>query len=155
MRQGDKEKLIAALTDIPDGVSKWDLDMCYCVVILRRYNGHRLNSAKALGISYRALMGYIGMLPAEIPPPCRPKNMLDLDAVMRALIDANGYRIYAAKALGVSRSTIDRYIKLLRECGHQIPASPKHRGDQRYRKKKIKKKNRRVRLGAIDYDQIS
>ena len=66
------------------------------------------------------------VLPEDLPPECRsvtrrvltPLESMERDAIVRALLDAEGNKTTAARALGVSRATIYRKI---REYGIDVP----------------------------------
>jgi len=66
------------------------------------------------------------VLPEDLPPECRsvtrrvltPLESMERDAIVRALLDADGNKTTAARALGVSRATIYRKI---REYGIDVP----------------------------------
>ncbi|GAA5124139.1 sigma-54-dependent Fis family transcriptional regulator [Haloechinothrix salitolerans] len=65
--------------------------------------------------------------PDDLPPECRsvarrvltPLESMERDAIVQALLDAEGNKTTAARALGVSRATIYRKI---REYGIDVPA---------------------------------
>lgn len=54
----DYEKAESILASITDNLTLWDIEILWCLVIIKRNAGHRLKSSKRLGISYRTLRSY-------------------------------------------------------------------------------------------------
>lgn len=53
------------LEQITDDFTLWDLEILWVMVVTKRNHGHRLKSAKKLGIAYRTLRNYCYILQAH------------------------------------------------------------------------------------------
>lgn len=61
----DYEAAEAALATITDDLTLWDIEILWCLVMLKRNHGHRFKSAVKLGIAYRTLRNYTYVLKAH------------------------------------------------------------------------------------------
>lgn len=120
--------LAAFLKTVPEGFTKWELELAYCLVILKRCGGNRLRASKLLGISLRSMSGYVGIIMGLVDdcPICMAgvKRYPDLAPVLAALLENRGSRINTARQLGISTTTLYEYIKELRAQGTHIPKAP-------------------------------
>ena len=58
------------LSEITDNLTLWDIEILWCLVVIKRNEGHRLKSSKRLGVAYRTLRSYAYILEAhgfEVP----------------------------------------------------------------------------------------
>jgi hypothetical protein len=126
------KELSAFLKTVPEGFSKWELELAYCLVILRRCNGNRGKAAKLLRISLRSLSSYVAII-ADLVDDCPiglagVRRYPDLAPVLDALVANDGSRVKTACALRISTTTLFCYIRELRESGISVPAAPPNKG---------------------------
>lgn len=65
------------LSGITDKMTMFDIDLLWCLIVLKRNHGHRIKSAKAIGISLRTFTNYLQALKAhgfEVPKSDRKYN---------------------------------------------------------------------------------
>ena len=51
------------LSEITDNLTLWDIEILWCLVVIKRNDGHRLKSSKRLGVAYRTLRSYAHAAP--------------------------------------------------------------------------------------------
>lgn len=120
--------LAAFLKTVPDGFSKWELELAYCLVILKRCDGNRVKAAKLLKISLRSLSSYVSVI-MDLVDDCPislagVKRYTDLTPVLAALIRNGGRRIVTARELGISTTTLLKYCHEMKALGMSVPKAP-------------------------------